>query len=151
MEKGIIPVIKRELKKMVSRPIYIMMTVFIPIIIILFFSTFLNKGMPTNLPIAVVDLDQSSTSRLIIRNIGAGPSCEIKHKPLSFEEGKGPYAERKNLCLCVNSQELPSRPTNRKEPRVVFYTEYAHYLSWGSLGNEGTKHHISNYVLGDKP
>lgn len=149
MEKGIIPVIKRELKKMVSRPIYIMMTVFIPIIIILFFSTFLNKGMPTNLPIAVVDLDQSSTSRLIIRNIGAGPSCEIKHKPLSFEEARD-LMQRENLCLRVNSQELPSRPTNRKVPRGSILYRICSLLSWFA-GNERIKYHISNHVLGGKP
>lgn len=132
MEKGIIPVIKRELKRMVSRPIYIMMTVFIPIIIILFFSTFLNKGMPTNLPIAVVDLDQSSSSRLITRNIGAGPSCEIKYKPLSFEEARDLMQREKIYAFVLIPKNFQADLLTGKNPELVFYTEYAHYLG-GSL------------------
>ncbi|MCK9163796.1 MAG: ABC transporter permease [Bacteroidales bacterium] len=129
MEKGIIPVLKRELKRMVSRPIYIMMTIFIPLIIILFFSTFLNQGMPKNLPIAVVDLDFSSTSRQITRNVGAGPSCEIKYKPLSFEEARDLMQREKIYAFVLIPKNFQSDLFTGKSPEIIFYTEYAHYLA----------------------
>ena len=70
-EKGVIPVLKRELHRMTERPVYLMMTIIIPSVVILFFATFLNQGMPSSLPIAVVDFDNSAMSRLIIRNLSA--------------------------------------------------------------------------------
>jgi ABC-2 type transport system permease protein len=88
MKKGIIPVFKRELHRMTSRPIYLMMTLIIPSIVIIFFATFLNQGMPKQLPIAVVDFDNSSTSRLIVRTLSSGQVCNVKYKLTSYESAK---------------------------------------------------------------
>ncbi|MDD2192461.1 MAG: ABC transporter permease [Bacteroidales bacterium] len=136
MEKGIIPVLKRELKKMVSRPIYIMMTVFIPLIIILFFSTFLNKGMPSDLPIAMVDLDSSSTSRQITRNIEAGQTCEIKYKLSSFEEAKDKMQRENIYAFVLIPKNFQADLLSGKNPQIVFYTEYAHYLAGSATMKE---------------
>ncbi|MFA7082251.1 MAG: ABC transporter permease [Bacteroidales bacterium] len=136
MEKGIIPVLKRELKKMVSRPIYIMMTVFIPLLIILFFSTFLNKGMPSDLPIAMVDLDSSSTSRQITRHIEAGQTCEIKYKLSSFEEAKDKMQRENIYAFILIPKNFQADLLSGKSPQIIFYTEYAHYLAGSATMKE---------------
>lgn len=136
MEKGIIPVLKRELKKMVSRPIYIMMTVIIPLIVILFFSTFLNKGMPSDLPIAVVDLDYSSTSRQITRHIEAGQTCEIKYKLSSFEEAKDKMQRENIYAFVLIPKNFQADLLSGKSPKIIFYTEYAHYLAGSATMKE---------------
>lgn len=136
MEKGIIPVLKRELKKMVSRPIYIMMTVIIPLIVILFFSTFLNKGMPSDLPIAVVDLDYSSTSRQITRHLEAGQTCEIKYKLSSFEEAKNKMQRENIYAFVLIPKNFQADLLSGKSPKIIFYTEYAHYLAGSATMKE---------------
>lgn len=136
MEKGIIPVLKRELKKMVSRPIYIMMTVIIPLIVILFFSTFLNKGMPSDLPIAVVDLDYSSTSRQITRHLEAGQTCEIKYKLSSFEEAKDKMQRENIYAFVLIPKNFQADLLSGKSPKIIFYTEYAHYLAGSATMKE---------------
>lgn len=136
MENGIIPVIKRELKLMVSRPIYLMMTIIIPLIIILFFSTFLNNGMPSDLPIGIVDLDNSSTSRLITRNLDAGQVCEIEYKLSSFEQAQDQMQRENIYAFVLIPRNFQADLLSGKNPQIVFYTEYAHYLAGSAAMKE---------------
>lgn len=56
-------VIRREVRIMRNRPIYLLGSVGVMAASALFFLTFMGEGLPQKLPIGVVDLDQSSTSR----------------------------------------------------------------------------------------
>ena len=56
-------VVRREVRIMRSRPIYLLGSVGVMAASTLFFLTFMGEGMPQKLQIGVVDLDQSSTSR----------------------------------------------------------------------------------------
>ena len=42
-----------------------------------FFTTLMEKGLPTNLPAGVVDLDNTATTRNIIRNLDAFQQTQI--------------------------------------------------------------------------
>src|SRR5574344_840430 len=132
MKKGIIPVFKRELHRMTSRPIYLMMTLIIPSIVIIFFATFLNQGMPSQLPIAVVDFDNSSTSRLIVRTLSAGQVCNVKYKLTSYESAKTKMQTGEIYAFVIIPRDFEKDIYNKKSPVINFHTEYAHYLA-GSL------------------
>jgi ABC-2 type transport system permease protein len=66
---GLVATMKRELRRLVSRPIYLMSMVGVPIVITLFFVSLLDDGLPTKVPTAVVDHDNSSLSRQVIRDL----------------------------------------------------------------------------------
>lgn len=91
---------------MVSRPIYLMMTVIIPTLVIIFFATFLNQGVPNQMPVAIVDFDNSTLSRTISRTISAGQMCEVKYKLSSYESAKKQDATRRSLCFCYYSKKF---------------------------------------------
>ncbi len=130
--KGFIPTLKREWKRMTSRPIYMVMTIIIPMIVILFFATFLNKGVPSSLPIAVVDFDNSSTSRLIVRSLSAGQICNVKYKLTSYESCKSKMQQGEIYAFVIIPRDFEKDMYNGLSPKVNFHTEYAHYLA-GSL------------------
>ena len=56
-------VVRRELRIWVRRPIYLLGTVAVMAFCTIFYLSFLKDGVPSDVPIAVVDLDRSSTSR----------------------------------------------------------------------------------------
>lgn len=132
IKKGLIPVLKRELQRMTLRPVYLMMTIIIPAIVIVFFATFLNQGMPSSLPIAVVDFDNSSTSRLIVRQLSAGQTCKVKYKLTSYESCKTKMQTGDIYAFVIIPRNFEKDLYNHKNPTVNFHTEYAHYLA-GSL------------------
>ena len=62
---------QRECRRLVSRPLYLFCMVIAPLFCYLFFTTLMDSGLPQNLPAGVVDMDDSSTSRNIVRNLDA--------------------------------------------------------------------------------
>ena len=64
-------VMKRECQRLVSRPLYLFCMVVAPVFCYVFFTTLMNSGLPKNMPVGVVDQDQTSTSRQLVRNLDA--------------------------------------------------------------------------------
>ena len=63
MLQNLYTVIRREIRIMRNRPIYLLGSVGVMLAATLFFTTFMKEGVPEKLRIGVVDLDNSSTSR----------------------------------------------------------------------------------------
>ena len=59
----------REVGLMTHNPIYICCMVIFPIIIIFFFTSLMSKGQPEDLPCGVIDYDNTSFTREIIRQL----------------------------------------------------------------------------------
>ena len=88
-------VMKRECRRLVSRPLYLFCMVIAPLFCYIFFTTLMDSGLPTNLPVGAVDMDQSATSRNLIRNLDAfGQTGVVAHygsiadARIAVQEGK---------------------------------------------------------------
>ena len=64
-------VMKRESRRLVSRPLYLFCMVIAPLFCYVFFTTLMDSGLPVNMPVGVVDQDMTSTSRQLMRNLDA--------------------------------------------------------------------------------
>jgi ABC-2 type transport system permease protein len=85
----------REIDRMTSSSIYLFTTLIGPLISFVILLSIFSDGVPRNLPVGVVDLDNTSMSRKITMWIGASPEAEIAmHFPnqeeayQQMEEGK---------------------------------------------------------------
>lgn len=117
---------------MTSRPIYLLMTIVIPLIVVLFFATFLSKGVPTQMPIAVIDFDNTSSSRQIVRTISSGQFCKVEYRLSSYEVAQARMQRGDIYAFVIIPRNFQQDVTNGKQPEVIFCTEYVHFLA-GSL------------------
>ena len=67
----------REWRRMTSRRIYLGAAVVLPLFLLFFMATIFGNGQMRHLPIGVVDEDNTSTSRSIVRNIAAVPTFDV--------------------------------------------------------------------------
>lgn len=79
---------KREIGLLLSNRTMFLFAIILPFISILFFSTLLSVGVVRDLPVAVVDLDQSSMSRNLISQLNATPELNVTVTPTSREDGE---------------------------------------------------------------
>ena len=70
-------VAKRECKILRVNRIYFISMVVFPLLAMLFFTTMMDEGLPEDMPIGVVDLDNTSTSRGLIRRLDAFQSSRV--------------------------------------------------------------------------
>ena len=81
-------VVLRELKRIWHFKPYLLILTILPLLSILLFIAIFSKGMPTDLPIAVVDNDNTPLSRKVINMIEASPETAVRYKITSTYEGE---------------------------------------------------------------
>lgn len=73
-------VLRRELNRMVSRRLYFGVCIILPLFCIFFMATIFGNGQMENIPIGIVDMDQTALSRKVIRQVEVVPTFRVKKK-----------------------------------------------------------------------
>lgn len=131
-EKGIKAIIKREFKRIFSSKICIWGMIVAPLISAFILLYMMSSGLPTKIPIAIVDEDNSSTSRSLVRQLDAFPKTSIRFKSLSFREAREKMERAEVYGVLTIPKDFSRDATIGAQPKLVFYTNNAFLIS-GSL------------------
>lgn len=123
---------KREVGRMCVHPIYFFCMIVAPIGCLFFFITLMEKGLPANLPAAVVDMDNTPASRNLIRQLDAFGQTSVKIQTRSFEEARKEMQKGNIYGIYYIPKDFQQEASTGKQPRISFYTNGA-YLIAGSL------------------
>ena len=74
---ALLNVFRRELRRMTSRRIYFASCIVLPLFSLVFMATIFGHGQMENLPVGVVDTDQTFLSRSIVRMVDATPELQV--------------------------------------------------------------------------
>lgn len=85
---ALLSVIKREVNRISGNWITLFITVIAPIIAYLTIMWMFSDGVIRNVPVSIVDLDNTSLSRNIERQIEATPAAKVTNKSLSLSEAR---------------------------------------------------------------
>ncbi len=125
-------VVLRECRRMVGRPIYLVMTLVLPLFCYLFFASMLGEGLPQKLPIAVVDLDGSSLSCAIVRMVGASAQTDVGVECGSMMEAQIRMRQGGIYGTLLLPRNMQRDAMAGRRPTVVFATPN-NFLISGSL------------------
>lgn len=126
-----IAVLKRELDRMVSRRIYFAACIILPLFSIFFMATIFGNGQMENLPVGVVDGDNTATSREIIRMTEAVPTFRVT-RHYANETAARADVQRKNIYGYLSIPPgFEAKVMDGKEIAVTYYYHYA-LMSVGS-------------------
>ena len=122
----------RELGILRRNHIYRFCMVLFPILVIFFFTSLLADGLPTSMPVGVVDLDNTSTSRALERRLdGFQMSHIVAHYPSVAEARKA--MQRNEIYGFVY---IPEGTTEKllasRQPKISYYYSYT-TLAAGAL------------------
>ena len=117
----LIKIMRREVLRIATKPMYLFCMIIAPLLWYVFFATLMSNGLPTDLPAGVVDLDNTSTTRNIIRNLDAFQQTKIVAHYSSVAEARKAVQRGEIYAFYY----IP-------EPKVSFYANYS-YLIAGSL------------------
>ena len=73
----ILNTIRRELRRIIHRPIYWIASIVLPLFSLVFMATIFGNGQMTDLPVGVVDAENTSASRHIVRMVDATHELKI--------------------------------------------------------------------------
>ncbi|MDO4180903.1 MAG: ABC transporter permease [Bacteroidales bacterium] len=128
----ILQIAKREVFRIATRPLYLFCMVIAPLLCYLFFTTLMWEGLPANLPIGVVDMDRTATTRSIIRNLDAFRQTEVVAYYPDFASARKAMQQGKIYAFYYIPEGTTAQALASRQPKVSFYTNYS-YLVAGSL------------------
>lgn len=128
----ILKIARRELRRMASKPIYWFCMIAAPLFCFVFFTSLMAEGLPTDMPLGLVDNDNTTTSRSLARNLDAFEMTSIKEQYTNVTEARE-AVQRGYIYGFYYIPKGTTRKAQRQElPVVSFYTNYS-YLVAGSL------------------
>lgn len=128
----ILKIARRELRRMASKPIYWFCMIAAPLFCFVFFTSLMAEGLPTDMPLGLVDNDNTVTSRSLARNLDAFEMTSIKEQYANVTEARE-AVQRGDIYGFYYIPKGTTRKAQRQElPVVSFYTNYS-YLVAGSL------------------
>ena len=92
---GFLAIVKRECHILTSRPLYLFTALILPLFVLFFMKTIFGNGMIDNIPVGIVDEDNSDMSRQIVRLCSASPEIKITQKFSNLAEARDALLSKK--------------------------------------------------------
>ena len=115
-------VMKREYQRLVSRPLYLFSMVVAPLFCYVFFTTLMGSGLPTDMPVGIVDQDQTSTTRQLSRTLDAFQQSKIVARYPTFNEAREAMQRREIYGFYYIPEGTTAQAQAQRRPTVSFYT-----------------------------
>lgn len=122
----------RELRRICTRPIYLFCMVIVPLFCAVLLTTLMGQGLPTEMPVGIVDMDNSVTTRALARNLDAFQNTHVTHRFASVPEAVGAMRRGEVYAFYYVPEGTTRKLLRQESPKVSFYTNNA-YLMAGSL------------------
>lgn len=136
MQKGILAVLLRELRRMSSSAIYLFVVIVFPLACFFLFAEIFKNGVPHKIPIAVCDNDASLMSRKATRMVNATPSVDAIYKVSSFNEGKELMMRGKINALVVIPNNFEKDLYRATPTTIALYVNNVNILKGGLLDRD---------------
>lgn len=137
---------QRELKQMFARPLYIMSSVGVMAFCTIFFLSLLKSGTAEKMPVAVVDLDQSTISQRLVHEMQATSSVDVLMVTNSYAEARDAMQKGKIYGIFLIREGFYRDLATFKRPHLDCYMTNAYTVG----GNTAYKQMltVANLVSG---
>ena len=119
---ALLNVMKRELRRLVSRPLYLFCMVIAPLFCYIFFTTLMDSGLPTDMPVGVVDRDMTATSRQLVRNLDAFEQTAVVARYPDISDARIAMQKGEIYGFYYIPEGTASKAQAQRQPKVSFYT-----------------------------
>lgn len=130
--KRILRIVKRELRILRSNPIYFMFMVVMPIVAVLFFTTILSSGQPTEMPVGIVDQDYTPITRRMARLLDAFQTTRIAGQYATVSDARRAVQRGEIYAFLYVPKGTSAKLLASRKPTISFYYSMTSMTS-GSL------------------
>ena len=124
--------VKRECKILYKNPIYGFCMVLFPLFALLFFTSLMDDGLPQDMPVGIVDLDNTSTSRSLVRRLDAFQNSAVVASFPSVAEARRAIQENRIYAFLYIPEGTTEKLLSARRPKVSYYYTLTS-LTGGSL------------------
>ena len=121
---------RRELRSLRSNRADLMLVTLLPLLMLAVMAWMFTPSVMRDIPIAVVDLDHSSDSRLLLRMLDASPGVRVASEPIDLEEARSQLRRLDVFAIVLVPRDV-TRQALRGRQGTVFAYYNATYMTTG--------------------
>ena len=130
--KRIIDIFLRECHRLKANRVYLFSMIVFPVFVTLFFTSLMQEGQPQDMPVGVVDLDNSTTTRKLTRMLDSFQSSKVVGHYPNFESARLAMQHGEIYGFLYFPKGTTADLLASRQPTVSYYYSYAS-LTAGSL------------------
>lgn len=104
-----------------------------PLLALVFFTTLMDEGLPEDMPVGIVDLDNTSTSRGLVRRLDAFQSSRVVARYPSVAEARRAIQENEIYAFLYIPKGTTDDLLASRQPKVSYYYNMASIMSGALL------------------
>ena len=117
----LLDIVLREIGILRRNHIYGFCMLVFPVLLVIFFTTMLREGVPQDLPIGVVDLDNSATSRSLTRTLDAMQNSRVVYRFANITEARSAMQEGKIYAYLYIPEGTAAKLLAGRQPEISYY------------------------------
>ena len=121
MWKRLLDIIMREMQIIRNNHIYRLCMVYFPLLTIVFFTTMLDEGLPQSLPVGVVDLDNTSTTRSLVHRLDAFQMSDVVAHYPSVAEARNAIQRNEIYGFIYIPKGTTDDLLASRQPKISYY------------------------------
>ena len=125
-------VAKRECKILYVNRIYFFSMVVFPLLALFFFTSLMDEGLPEDMPVGIVDLDNTTTTRSLVRRLDAFQSSEVVARFPSVAAARHAVQENEIYAFLYIPKGTTDALLSSRRPKISYYYNMSSVMS-GSL------------------
>ena len=122
--RQIYEIMLRELLILRQNHIYRFCMVLFPILVIFFFTSLMDDGQPLNLPVGIVDLDNTSTSRSLSRKLDGFQMSRVVARYPSVAEARRAIQRNEIYGFLYIPKGTTDKLLASRQPKISYYYTY---------------------------
>jgi len=131
--KRILKIALRECGNLRKNLVYLFCMVFFPILVTVFFTTMMSDGLPTKMPVGVVDNDNTSTSRAIVRKLDSFQASHVVEHYPNINEARKAIQRNKIYAFLYIPKGTTDGLLSARQPKISFYYSQASLVAGALL------------------
>lgn len=121
-------IMRREMKMYAHRPLFLFCMLVAPVACLVFLTTLMHEGLPTKMPAAMVDEDNTAITRTITRTLGCMQSVELTQHFATVGEARKAVQRGEIYAFFHIPRHTTEDVLANRQPRVSFYTNECYYV-----------------------
>ncbi len=135
---GLISTMTRELRLLAGRRVFLYAMILVPVAIALFFLSLMSEGLPLKVPTAVVDLDNTTLSRNVVRSLNSQELTDIEMHLGSYHEAIERVRAGEIFGFFYIPRNFEQDAIAGNSPTITYYSNMTYYVP-GTLAFKGFK------------
>lgn len=121
MLKRLYTIILRECKILSMNPMYLLCMVILPLFVMVYFTSLLQEGQPQEMPVGIVDNDNTSTTRALIRRLDAMQTSNVVAHYATVSEARAAIQHGEIYAFMHFPEGTTEKLLASRRPKIAFY------------------------------